>query len=72
MFKHIGYWWNDRNIEVMEIDDTAYALNGWNGESYLNCWICSGEQYMDASEEEYRIKPIYNDDMSIKGFEITT
>lgn len=58
-FKEVGYWWNDKEIELVEIDDTVYALNGWDGEQYNHCWICSGENNMDASEEEYTIRPEY-------------
>lgn len=60
-FKIVGRWWNDKSIELVEIDNTVYALGGWNGESFNNCWVCTGEYYMDASEEEYSITPIYND-----------
>ena len=50
-----------KNIELVEIDGIVYALNNWNGETYNNCWICSGENLMDASQEEYTIKPIYKE-----------
>ena len=61
MFKIVGQWWNGKNIELIEIDGIVYALNNWNGETYNNCWICSGENLMDASQEEYTIKPIYKE-----------
>ncbi len=71
-FKSVGTWWNDRDIELVEINGTVYALNGWNGETYLNCWICSGEFNMDASEQEYEISPVYSndEDMEIIGYEV--
>ena len=50
-----------KNIELVEIDGIMYALNNWNGEIYNNCWICLGENLMDASKEEYTIKPIYKE-----------
>ena len=50
-----------KNIELVEIDGIVYALNNWNGGTYNNCWICSGENLMDASKEEYTIKPIYKE-----------
>ena len=30
--KEVGYWWNDKSIELVEIDGEVYALYGWNGE----------------------------------------
>lgn len=59
--KEIGYWWADKSIQLVEIDGSVYALYGWNGEEYLNCWKCTGEFYLDASEEEYEIRPIYSE-----------
>ena len=56
-FKEVGHWWNDQEIELVEIDGSVYALNGWNGEMYTNCWKCTGENNMDASQEEYEITP---------------
>src|SRR5690625_4161107 len=60
-FKNVGTWWNDKEIELVEIDGKVYALNGWNGESYLKSWECTGEDYMDASEKEYCITPQYEE-----------
>lgn len=58
--KSIGNWWNDRNIELVEVQNNVYALYGWNGESYGHCWKCTGDFYMDASTEEYELVPIYS------------
>lgn len=73
-FKMVGNWRSNKDIELVEIDGTVYALNGWNGEKYLNCWICTGEDLMDASEEEYQIKPEYKevaeDEFEIVGYEV--
>ena len=61
--KNIGNWWNDRSIAMIELNDgNVYALNGWNGEEYEECWMCSGEHYMDASEESYILRPVYRFD----------
>lgn len=53
----VGKWWNDRSIEVWEIGGTQYALSGWNGERYLNCW-----EVVDGIESGAKavIEPIYN------------
>lgn len=32
MIKNLGKWWNDENIDVVEIEGKAIALCGWNGE----------------------------------------
>lgn len=75
-FKNVGTWWNDREIELVEIDGEVFALNGWNGETYLNSWKCLGEDHMEASKEEYQITPIYEDEANehdiyeIVGYEV--
>ena len=61
---NIGRWYNDTNIELVQLNDgRVYALNGWNGEVYTSCWECTGEHYMDASEEEYTLRPVYRVDV---------
>jgi len=73
-FKNAGKWWNDQDIELIEKDGKTYALNGWNGEEYWNCWECTGEFKMDASKEEYRITPVYKEntegDFDIVDYEV--
>lgn len=72
-FKNAGTWWHDRDIDLVDIEGTVYALNGWNGEKYLNCWVCTGEDLMDANEKEYGITPIYNnneEDPETIGYEV--
>ena len=56
----VGNWWNDNDIELVELDGEVYALHGWNGEEYTSCWRCSGENLMDASAEEYVLRPVYD------------
>ena len=61
--KIIGGWWNDRDIELVQLNDgRVYALNGWSGEVYTSCWECTGEHHMDASKEEYTLRPVYRVD----------
>ncbi len=55
----IGTWWNSNSIELVRVDGEVYALNGWNSERYLDCWKCSGNFFMDASDERYTLRPIY-------------
>lgn len=60
-FKSVGTWWNDKGIDLVEIDSTIYALHGWDGEKFVDCWVCSGEYNMDASDEKYEITPIHEE-----------
>lgn len=57
--KFAGTWWNDKSIELVEVDGSVYALCGWNGEVFASCWECSGDCLQDASEEEYTLRPIH-------------
>lgn len=59
-FKNVGHWWADKSIGLIEINGKVYALSGWNGEKYLECWECTGEDLMDAGEEEYILVPNYD------------
>ena len=68
--KYRGIWWNSSSIPMYEINGEIYALDGWNGETYLHCWKCSGENLTEASEEEYAISPIYDEDDNITGYEV--
>ena len=48
--KNVGNWWNDRSIEMVELSDgKVYALSGWNGEEYTECWMCTGVLRSKAS-----------------------
>lgn len=57
--QHIGRWMGNNEIPLYRIDGEVYALYGWNGVDCGNCWKCTGEFNLDASEEEYTITPIY-------------
>lgn len=48
------------DIEIVNIDGTLYALNGWNGEKWLHCWECADRWNADPSGKEFEIMPIYN------------
>jgi len=50
-------WWADKTIRTIEIDDIEYALNGWNGERYNDCWAFDGTE---ITGEGIVIEPIYN------------
>lgn len=57
--KIIGKWWNDASIDLVELDGTVYALNGWNGEVFTECWECFGDFFNEAGEKSYTLQPIY-------------
>ena len=68
--KNIGNWWNDRSIEMVELSDgKVYALAGWNGEEYTECWMCIGEYYTDAGEETYTLRPVYR--FEVEGIDLS-
>ena len=73
-FEYVGTWWTNKDIQLVKIDNKVYALDGWNGEVYLNCWECTGESYKDAGKEIYKITPIMEeieeDEWEIVGYEI--
>jgi len=70
-------WWNDRDIEVIEIEGRFIALNGWNGEEYLDCWevkeVSNGKAY-GIKEDGLKVRPLYKEnegDFEITGYEFT-
>jgi len=65
-----GRWWNGGQ-ELIKKDGEVYALNGWNGESYISSWKCLGEDCMEASEENYAITPIYDEMGDVVDYEIS-
>jgi len=72
-FKTVGTWWADKKIELVEVDGKVYALNGWNGEKYTDCWECIGEDNMEASEKRYEIIPISEEvdgDFETVGYDV--
>lgn len=63
--KKVGSWWNDSSIDLVKLSDgNTYALSGWNGEYFGECWRVSGEQQRASSAESYTLRPIYSDVMN--------
>ena len=75
--KTLGTWWNDKNIEIVEIEGRPIALYGWNGETYLNCWevkeMINGTGF-DIKEDGLRVRPLYKqideDEFKVVGYEL--
>ena len=57
---HIIGKWAGSDIDVVEIDGSFYALDGWNGEKYLHCWKCIDRFTAAPDGEEYEIRPVYD------------
>lgn len=56
--KKLGNLWNDKNIEIYEIEGRKIALYGWNGEVYNECFEVS-EDLHEILEKNLKVKPIY-------------
>ena len=74
--KTLGTWWNDKEIEIVEIEGRPIALSGWNGEMYTDCWEVvemKGNEGFDIKVDNLEIKPVYEevdeDDWEIVGYE---
>lgn len=61
-YRKIGYMKHFDNVEIVEIEDLGiFALNQYNGETYVDCWKC--DEYGNQDEEDknkYAITPIFN------------
>ena len=59
---YLGYWWNDKEIEIVEIEGRPIALSGWNGEKYTDCWEVAemrGNTGFDIKVDGLEVEPIY-------------
>jgi len=71
---HVGNFYNNSSIEIHEIEGRKYALHGWNGEFYLDCWEVAdkyGHDRIDSGVIE--IAPIYDfedEQMPIIGYQV--
>lgn len=66
--------WNNKEIEVVEIDGRWFALYGWNGEAYCDCWETDEHTFCLEDGKSYEIRPVYKeiseDEFEIIGYEI--
>ena len=64
--------WSDKSIEVVEIDGRWFAVYGWNGEMYYDCWETDENTFSLEDSKTYTIKPIctevYEDEFEIVGY----
>ena len=73
-FKTVGTWWNDKEIELVEIDGKVYALSGWNGEKFLDSWEVDKDDNTEIVTEGLAITPQYEeieeDEFEIVGYTV--
>lgn len=66
--------WNDQTIPTVKLDGQWFALYGWNGESYGQCWELADPQGYDQidPDTEYNIFPVRQqtapDEFEIVGY----
>ena len=70
-------WFASKEIEVVEIEGKWYALYGWNGEIYMDCWETEKPTHgtsHDVLEDNIAIRPIYKeieeDNFELVGYEV--
>ena len=51
--------WNNNDIDVVKINGRWFALSGWNGEIYVNCWETDENTFYLEDGKRYDIKPIF-------------
>lgn len=68
--------WFAGDIEVVEIEGRFIALDGWNGEKYLDCWEVEevvGDTAFGVKEDGLEVQPVYEevgeDDFEVTGYE---
>jgi hypothetical protein len=56
--KYCGYWWSDLSIKIVKIDGVKYALHGWNGYAFTDCWECI-DSFTPINSLSYTLTPVY-------------
>lgn len=75
MFFEVGYLHNDNNIIIISDGKRYFALDGWNGLQYCDCWEVSDEDGFDPidGDKKYYFGPIYlekeEDEYELVGYE---
>lgn len=59
-YKPAGKWWSG-DVPLVQIGKSVYALNGWDGKRYTDCWLCKGRSKMRMADNyTYVLTPIYD------------
>ena len=72
VMEYIGRFWNDKDIEIYKIDNRNIALNGWNGEKFVDCFELDNN-LIDIIKTDIVVVPIcdlQNENVSYIGYEI--
>lgn len=59
--KKLGNWWNNKILEIYEIEGKRIVLNKWNGEIYYDCFEVAENLIDIVSEKNFEIRPIYKE-----------
>jgi hypothetical protein len=57
-----GWFWNSDEIEMVKLGGEWYALDGWNGEIYADCYKYHDRTGHDRADGmTYTITPVYGE-----------
>ena len=62
--QYLGKFWNDKNLEVYEIEGKNILLNKWNGEEYYECFELDKE-LIKIIDKGITAIPVYDNDKII-------
>lgn len=55
----VGTWMDYGENEIIKLeDDRMFALNGWNGEKWFDCWQVD-DRFTAMNDEKINITPVY-------------
>jgi len=57
-YEEAGRWWRDEKIKLIKKGGSTFALHGWTGQEYAECWKCGGDLATE-SIGSYTITPVY-------------
>lgn len=60
MYSLVGKLWNNEEIDIISNNKNYYALNGWNGEIWTDCWCVLDKKGLKKANDNtiYEIQPI--------------
>lgn len=57
----IGNYWNDKDLEIYEIEGKRIVLNKFDGEKYYDCFELAENLIDILSEDRFEVEPIYKE-----------
>lgn len=75
MFENCGHVKGHYDIDIVKINGTRYALDGWNGEKYYKAYVVDETGYaIDPQSKGLIMTPVYKqlgeDEFEIVDYEI--